>query len=156
MDKMTGAVRERPQLEALQQRLREGDVIVTDSLSRLSRSMKDLLQLIEDWSQKGINYISLKENIDFSDSTGKFLLGVLASVSELEKNLIKDRIKEGLISARARGRVGGRKPTDPRKVEKAIKLYDAKTYSLAEIRELTNVSESVLYRALRKRKISEN
>lgn len=154
-DKMTGGTTSRPAFEALQARLREGDVVTTDSLSRLSRSMKDLLQIIEDWNHRGVQYISLKENIDFSSSTGKFLLGVLASVSELERNLIKDRVKEGIASARARGRVGGRKPTDAGKIAKAMKLYDAKTHSLAEIREITGVSQSVLYRALRRRKIAE-
>ncbi|SDO18547.1 Site-specific DNA recombinase [Paenibacillus sp. yr247] len=156
MDKMTGATLERPGFDALQQRLREGDVVITESLSRLSRTTTDLLNIINDWQQRGITYISLKESIDFSTSTGKLILSVMASISEFERNMIRDRVKEGIASARSRGRVGGRKPTDKSKVVKAIKLYESKTHSLKEIRDVTGVTESVLYRALRKQASSKS
>ena len=152
VDKFTGSTLARPAFEDLQKHLRSGDTVITESLSRLSRTTKDLLKVIEEWQAKGITYMSAKESLDFSTSTGKLILSVMASISEFERNMIRERVMEGLVSARARGRVGGRKPTAPHQVEKAIKLYESKTYSLAEIRELTTVSESVLYRALRKRK----
>jgi len=150
-DKMTGATLERPGFDALQSKLREGDVVITESLSRLSRTTTDLLGIINEWQKRGITYISLKESIDFSTSTGKLILSVMASISEFERNMIRDRVREGIASARARGRIGSRKPTDKNKVAKALKLHDAKTHSLKEIREVTGVSESVLYRALKKR-----
>lgn len=155
IDKFTGSTLVRPAFEELQKRLRSGDVVITESLSRLSRTTTDLLKLIEDWQHKGIAFISLKESIDFSTPTGKLILSVMASIAEFEREMIRTRVKEGLISARARGRVGGRKPTDVNKLAKALRLYDAKTHSLREIKEITGVSESVLYRSLRKRKLSE-
>ncbi|GMA58079.1 DNA invertase Pin-like site-specific DNA recombinase [Alicyclobacillus sacchari] len=154
-DKFTGATLARPAFETMNQRLREGDVVITESLSRLSRTTKDLLSVIEDWQHRGITYISLKESIDFSTSTGKLILTVMASISEFERNIMKERVKEGITAARARGRYGGRKPTDSGKVAKAMKLYDARTHSLAEIKDITGVSQSVLYRALRKRNLTE-
>lgn len=155
-DKFTGATMNRPAFEAMNQRLREGDVVITESLSRLSRTTKDLLSVIEDWQQRKITYISLKESIDFSTSTGKLILTVMASISEFERSIMKERVREGINAARARGRFGGRKPTDAVKIAKAIKLYDARTHSLAEIKDITGVSQSVLYRALRKRNLPEN
>lgn len=151
MDKMTGTTMERPAFEELQKRLRKGDVVITESLSRLSRKTDDLIQIIEEWQSRGITYISLKESIDFSTSTGKFILSVLASISELERNMIRDRVMEGLAAARSRGRVGGRPRTDPRKLSQALKLYDAGSHSVREICEVTGVSQSVLYRAIQAR-----
>lgn len=152
-DKYTGASMNRPAFESMNQRLREGDVVITESLSRLSRTTKDLLNVIEDWQRRGVTYISLKESIDFSTSTGKLILSVMASISEFERSITKERVREGIKAARARGRVGGRKATDPNKISKAVKLYQTKSHSLTEIREITGVSQSVLYRALRKQNI---
>jgi DNA invertase Pin-like site-specific DNA recombinase len=156
VDKFSGSTLARPAFEELRKRLRTGDTVITESLSRLSRTTKDLLKVIEEWQAKGITYMSIKESLDFSTSTGKLILSVMASISEFERNVIRERVMEGLVSARARGRVGGRKPTDAKKVQMAIQLYESKNHTLAEIRELTTVSESALYRALRKRKISDN
>lgn len=155
-DKFSGATMNRSAFEAMNQRLRQGDVIITESLSRLSRTTKDLLNVIEDWQHRKITYISLKESIDFSTSTGKLILTVMASISEFERSIMKERVREGINAARARGRFGGRKPTDAGKLSKAIKLYDARTHSLAEIKDITGVSQSVLYRALRTRNLPES
>lgn len=155
-DKITGATLVRPAFETLQKILREGDTVVTESLSRLSRSTKDLLNIIEDWQRRGITYISLKETLDFSSSTGKLVLTVMASICEFERNIIKDRVVEGLAAARARGRVGGRPRADKKALDKAIKLYDSKTHSIKEIKEITGISPSVLYRALKEQKKNNN
>ncbi|WP_088831850.1 recombinase family protein [Paenibacillus tyrfis] len=151
MDKITGTTLDRPAFEELQKRLRKGDMVVTESLSRLSRRTDDLLHIIEDWQQKGIRYTSLKEAVDFSTSTGKLILTVMASIAEFERNIIRDRVMEGLAAARARGRIGGRPCTDSGKLSKALKLYDAGSHSVREICEVTGVSQSVLYRALQQR-----
>lgn len=148
-DKISGSTLNRPAFDELQKVLRTGDKIVSESLSRISRSTKDLLNTIESWQNKGITYVSLKENIDFSTSTGKLILSIISSIAEFEKNTIRDRVCEGLSSARARGRVGGRPKTDKKSLDKAIKLYHTKAYSIKEIKEVTGVSQSVLYRALK-------
>lgn len=149
-DKLSGSTLNRPAFDELQKVLRNGDTVVSESLSRISRSTKDLLFTIESWQNRGITYISLKENIDFSTSTGKLILSVISSIAEFERNMIRDRVCEGLNSARARGRVGGRPPTDKKKLDKAIKLYNTKTYSLKEIKDITGISQSVLYRGLKR------
>ena len=155
-DKMSGGTASRPALEELQKVLRPGDTVVTESLSRLSRSSQDLLAILNDWQQRGITYISIKEQLDFSSTTGKLVLTVLAALSQFERDVIRDRVREGLASARARGRVGGRPKTDRKALEKALKLYEAKTHSINEIREITGVSSSVLYRALKERRKSQD
>ena len=149
-ESISGAKRHRPELNHLQTVLRTGDVIVIESLSRLSRTSCDLLEILRDWEDKGIQCISLKEQLDFSSTTGKLMLTVLAALSQFERDIIRDRVKEGLAAARARGRVGGRPKTDTKALNKALKLYHANTHTLQEIREVTGVTTSVLYRALRK------
>lgn len=148
-DKISGAKSNRPALEDLQKVLRTGDTVITESLSRLSRSTQDLLTILNDWHDRGIIYISVKERLDFSSTTGKLMLAILAALSQFERDVIRDRVKEGLNSARARGRVGGRPKTSKKALEKALKLYQSQTHSIREIVEITGVSQSVLYRALK-------
>ncbi|MFC5530479.1 recombinase family protein [Cohnella yongneupensis] len=151
-DKISGTKLHRPQLDQLQRILRAGDTVIVESLSRLSRSTKDLLAILEDWQVRNIAFISIKERLDFSTATGKLILTVLAAIAAFERDITYTRVREGLASARARGRVGGRKPMDKKKLEQALKLYDAKSLTLSEIREATGVSASVIYRALWKRR----
>lgn len=151
-EKYTGTKTNRPELEKLKIATREGDVIIIESLSRLGRSAKDLRELIEEFNSKDIKLISLKESIDISTPTGKMLFTVLSAICEFERDLTVQRTKEGLEAARARGRSGGRPKTDNKKIEKALKLYDAKTHSTKEISELTGISVKSLYNAINARK----
>ena len=91
---------------------------------------------------------SLKEAIDTSTSTGKLLFTLMSAIAQFERDVIADRTREGLKSARARGRTGGRPKTNPDAVRKAIKLYRTRQYSIKEIEELTGVKKSTLYRNL--------
>ena len=107
-EKMTGTKANRPELNRLKDKVRPGDVVVIESLSRLGRSTKDLLSLIEDWNQQGVKLVSLKESIDTTTPTGKLLLTVLSAISQFERDITVQRTNEGLQAARARGRKGGR------------------------------------------------
>lgn len=147
-EKMTGTKRDRPELEKMLDRMTEGDIVVIESLSRLGRSTKDLIQLTELFEQKGVHLISLKEQIDTSTSTGKLLFTLMSAIAQFERDVIADRTREGLKSAKARGRAGGRPKTNPDAVRKAIKLYNTQQYSVKEIEELTGVKKSTLYRNL--------
>ena len=147
-EKMTGTKRDRPELAKMLDRMTEGDTVVIESLSRLGRSTKDLLELTELFEQKGVHLVSLKESIDTSTSTGKLLFTLMSAISQFERDVIADRTREGLKSARARGRTGGRPRTDPAAVKKALRLYATKEYSIKEIEELTGVKKSTLYRNL--------
>ena len=148
-EKMTGTKRNRPELENLLERLTEGDTVVVESLSRLGRSTKDLIWLMETFNSKGVNLISLKESIDTTTSTGKLLFTLMSAIAQFERDVIADRTREGLNSARARGRKGGRPRTDSEQLRKAIKLYNTQQYSLAEIEDMTGVKRSTLYRGIR-------
>jgi len=150
-EKMTGTKRDRPELTKLLDRMTEGDTVVIESLSRLGRSTKDLIELTELFEQKGVHLVSLKESIDTSTSTGKLLFTLMSAIAQFERDVIADRTREGLRSARARGRTGGRPQTNPDAVKKALKLYDTGEYSVKEIEELTGVKKSTLYRNLGKR-----
>lgn len=147
-EKMTGAKCDRPELSKLLDRMTEGDTVVVESLSRLGRSTKDLIGLTELFERKGVHLISLKEQIDTSTSTGKLLFTLMSAIAQFERDVIADRTREGLHSARARGRVGGRPRANPDAVKKAIKLYNTRQYSIKEIEELTGIKKSTLYRNL--------
>ena len=151
-EKYTGTKASRPEFDKLKIAARKGDTIVIESLSRLGRSLKDLLALVEDFNNKGITLVSLKEKIDISTPTGVLLLHVLSALCQFERDLTVQRTKEGLEAARARGRKGGRPSTEPKKIQKALKLYDAQTHSTKEVAELTGISVKTLYNALNARK----
>lgn len=129
-EKITGTKRDRPELEKLLDRMTEGDTVVIESLSRLGRSTKDLIELTELFQSKGVHLVSMKERIDTSTSTGKLLFTLMSAIAQFERDVIADRTREGLKSARARGRTGGRPKTDPDTVRKAVKLYRTKQYSI--------------------------
>ena len=155
-EKITGTKKDRPELNRMKDVLRKGDIVVIESLSRLGRSTKDLLSIIEEWEEQGVKVVSLKEQIDTATPTGKLLLTVLSAICQFERDITVQRTNEGLKAARARGRKGGRPKADKKAIEKAVKLYEAQTHSIKEITELCGISQATLYRAIKAKKESEN
>jgi DNA invertase Pin-like site-specific DNA recombinase len=151
-DKISGRKLQRPAFDELQRILRPGDTVVVESLSRLSRSTRDLFAILDDWDRRGVIFKSVKEDFNSSTPQGALMLTLMAALSQFERDVTHARIMEGLQAAHARGRKGGRPRTDPKKLEKALKLYDSRTHSVREITQLTGVSQGVIYDALRKRK----
>ncbi len=147
-EKMTGTKKDRPELNKMLDRMTEGDTVVIESLSRLGRSTKDLIELTELFHSKGVNLVSLKEAIDTNTSTGKLLFTLMSAIAQFERDTIADRTREGLKAARARGRTGGRPKTDSDTIKKAVKLYNTQQYSVKEIEEMTGIKKSTLYRNL--------
>jgi len=147
-EKMTGTKKDRPELMKMLDRITEGDTIVIESLSRLGRSTKDLIELVELFERKKVHLVSLKEPIDTSTPTGKLLFTLMSALAQFERDTIAERTREGLRSARARGRIGGRPKIDEAKVKQAVKLYNTRQYSVKEIEELTGVKKATLYRNL--------
>lgn len=148
-EKMTGTKRHRPELEKMLDRLSDGDTVVIESLSRLGRSTKDLIELMELFNEKKVNLVSLKENIDTTTAAGKLLFTLISAISQFERDCLAERTKEGLAAARARGRCGGRPPIDKNLIDKAKRLYDSKEYTVSEIEELTGIKRATLYRYLK-------
>jgi len=147
-EKMTGTKRDRPELTELLNRMTAGDTVVIESLSRLGRSTKDLIELTETFHSKGVHLVSLKESIDTNTSTGKLLFTLMSAIAQFERDTIADRTREGLKSARARGRTGGRPKINADIVKKAVMLYNSQQYTVSEIEEMTGVKKSTLYRNL--------
>ncbi len=141
--------KERPELDRLVENLREGDTLVVYKLDRLGRSTFKLLGLTEELQERGVEFVSLKDQIDTGSAIGKAMFRMLAVLAEMERELIVERTQAGLQAARKRGRIGGRPRVDGKAVEKALKLYESKEYSVAEITEMTGVSKATLYRRLK-------
>lgn len=107
-EKASGAKRDRPELEKMIAKLEEGDKVVIWKLDRLGRSTKHLIELAESFREKGVDFVSIKDNIDTTTASGRLMFGMLAVLSEFERDLRSERTHAGLEAARARGRVGGR------------------------------------------------
>jgi DNA invertase Pin-like site-specific DNA recombinase len=146
---VSGMKKERPELRAALDFAREGDVIVVYSMSRLARSIRNLLDIADELDRRKIGLKSLTESIDTSTPGGRFTYVLLAALSNLEVDLLRERTKAGLQAARARGRVGGRpRALDPTKLVVAKTLMAEGTLTVAEIAEHIGVSLSTLYRHL--------
>lgn len=150
-EKMSGKKDDRPELQRCIEALRPGDILAVYKLDRLGRSTFKLLELTAEFEKNGIDFVSIVDGIDTTTPVGRFFFRTMASIAELERDIIVERTQAGLKAARARGRVGGRPSTPKKDVERALKLYDSNEYSVPEIVELTGVSKPTIYRALKKR-----
>lgn len=137
----------RPQLEECLADLREGDTLVVWRLDRLGRSVPDLVRIVGELERKGVGFKSLTESIDTSTASGTLIFHMFAAIAEFERNLIQERTQAGLAAARARGRVGGRKPKLDAKQIRHIKtlLRDPNT-SVAELAKDYGVSRTTIYK----------
>jgi DNA invertase Pin-like site-specific DNA recombinase len=148
-DKASGSLDRRPQLDRLLDQLRPGDTIVVWRLDRLGRSLKHLIQLIEDLAEKEVGFRSLTEGMDTTTSGGKLVFSIFGALAEFERSLIRERTMAGLASARSRGRVGGRPPVmTPEKIKVARDLYRARELTVEEIAKTIGVSRKTVYRHL--------
>lgn len=153
-EKASGRDTKRKALQEMLDYVREGDEVCVCKLDRLGRSTKDLLSLVADFEERGISFISLQDGIDCNDSAiGKMMFHMMAAFAELERNLISERTKEGLESARRNGRRGGR-PKGLSKEAKikaaaAAELYKSNSISISEICRQLGVARSTLYSYLR-------
>lgn len=146
-DKASGSLDRRPQLNRLLDQLRPGDTIVVWRLDRLGRSLKHLIQIVEDLAERGVGFRSLTEGMDITTSGGKLVFSIFGSLAEFERSLIRERTMAGLTAARARGRVGGRPPVmTPDKIKVARQLYGAKDRTVEEIAKTIGVSRKTVYR----------
>lgn len=150
-EKITGKSKSRPELDKMLAMLREGDQVVVVKLDRIGRNTKHLIELSDTFESMGVDFVSLGDSIDTSTATGKMMFTVLAAIAQFEADLNRERTMEGLASARARGRKGGHPKADPKKVEQALKMYDAKAFSLKEITDATGLSKMTIYRYLDQR-----
>lgn len=150
-EKMTGIKADRPELNKLINDLETGDTVIIADLTRISRSTKDLLEIVDKIKNKSAYIKSLKDTwLDTTSSNpyNDFLLTVMSGLSQLERDLISQRTKEGLASAKARGRNGGRPSKQNEKAEMVMALYDS-GMKIADIVRNTELSRSTVNRIVK-------
>lgn len=152
-EKISGKSKDRPELQRMLDALRQEDIVIISELTRLSRSVRDLFDIVDKIHAAGAEIKSLKESwLDTTTPQGRLMFTFFAGISEFERELIRQRTLEGLDAARARGHNGGHPTLDPKKVELALKMYDSKTCTIAEITHATGISKSALYAYVRQRR----
>lgn len=150
-EKITGKKKERPKLNRMIAELVPGDIVIVADLTRISRSTRDLLDIVDKIKQKGAAIRSIKDTwLDTSSDNpyNDFLLTVMSGLSQLELDLTSQRTKEGLASAKTRGRIGGR-PSKINEKSETVMLFLNSGYSIKRIEEETGISRSTIYRIKR-------
>ena len=152
IDKCSGKNMNRPQLKAMMEYVREGDVVVVSDFSRLARSTKDMLQIVQDLSDKGVGLISMKEHLDTDTPQGKFMLTVFAALAELERATILQRQREGIEIAKAEGKYKGRKPLPLDEVRFRAECAKWRTgeQSAVETMKALNIKSNRFYRLVKR------
>jgi DNA invertase Pin-like site-specific DNA recombinase len=152
-DVASGAKTKRPGLDDLLGQLRAGDIIVVYKLDRLGRSLQHLVHLMNQLTERQIGLRSLNDPVDTTTPQGRLITNVFASIAEFERDLIRERTKAGLVSARARGRNGGRPPGLSKEAQNvaiaAEALYKQGSLSAQQIAAQLSISKTTLYKYLR-------
>ncbi|WP_035357932.1 recombinase family protein [Edaphobacter aggregans] len=149
-EKISGRNVDRPELTRCLDRLDEGDTLIVWRLDRLGRSLADLLEIVNTLQRRKVAFVSLKEKFDTSHAAGRLIFHVFASLAEFERELIRERTMAGLAAAKARGRLGGRKPKLAKdQMSKIRSLWDGNQYSKQELGTMFSVSKSTIDRIVR-------
>ncbi len=155
-EKATGKFRDRPELIACLRTLRTGDSLIVWKLDRLARSLKDLVEIIHDLEQRGVGFRSLTESIDTTSTGGRLVFHIFGALAEFEHSLIRERTMAGLSAARARGRMGGRKPRlSKADVRKASAMLADPNITKTEVARHFAVSRVTLNAALARESYAE-
>ena len=150
IDKASGKNTDRPELKKMIAYVRRGDTVIVESISRFARNTRDLLDLIEQLSAKGVEFVSKKEAIDTTTPTGKFMLTVFGAVAELEREYILQRQREGIAIAKAQGKYHGRAPQPlPANFEAVAAQWRRGEITAAEACRRLGMSKATFYRKVK-------
>ena len=151
IEKVGAKTADRPKLKEMLDFVREGDTLYVESISRLGCSTKDLLNIIDTLTEKGVTLVSHKENIDTDTPTGKFMLTVFAALSQLEREQLKQRQREGIEIAKAQGKYTGRKPipTDWTRFGQLYGEWKSKSITGRDFMRRMDMSANTFYRRVR-------
>ena len=148
-EKASGAQRDRPQLSAALDYIREGDTLVVWKLDRLARSMKQLIETVEILDERGIGFRSITEAIDTTTPGGRLVFHIFGALAEFERSIIRERTRAGLNAARSRGRVGGRPPAlSSEDLAAARAMLGDPEITVEAVAKRLGVAPSTLYRHL--------
>lgn len=149
MDRVSGKNTQRPELKAMLEYVRKGDTVIVSEISRFARNTRDLLDLVETLTAKGVEFVSKKEAIDTTTPTGKFMLTVFGAVAELEREYILQRQKEGIAAAKEQGKYTGRKRNEYTDLDRILEKWrGGRITATAAMKEL-GMSRSTFYRRVR-------
>lgn len=151
IDKQSGKNTNREQLNALLSFCRKGDVVITESISRIARNTKDLLTIVETLTNKGVDFVSLKESIDTSTPQGKFMLTVFGAMAELERENILERQKEGIAIAKEAGLYQGcqKMKIDRERFEAVVREWRADKITAVEAMKQLDLKPNTFYRRVK-------
>jgi DNA invertase Pin-like site-specific DNA recombinase len=145
----SGSRTDRPELAKLMEIARDGDTVVCWRLDRIGRSLRHLIEMAERLQQRGVAFRSLTENIDTSTPSGRFLFNILGALGQMEREIIVERTRAGLVAAASRGRRGGRPPAlDDAKIRAAKAMLASGNMSAIEVAQQVGCAPSTLYRHL--------
>lgn len=157
-EKLSGTTKNRPALIKMIEELQPNDIVIVSDITRISRSTKDLLEIVGQIKVKGASIRSLKDtclDTSINNPYNEFLLTVMAGLSQLERDLISQRTREGLLSAKVRGRNGGR-PSKRNSKSKLVQTLVANNYKIKDIVKETGLSRTTVYRILYEDKVNTN
>lgn len=144
-EKVSAKNTNRPQLQAMLEYVREGDTVYIHDFSRLARSTKDLLDIVEQLQSKGVQLVSAKENLDTSTPTGKLMLTMIAAINEFERQNLLERQKEGIAIAKKDGKYKGRKPIEAdQRFREQYQRYLNREINKTELAKILGVSRPTL------------
>ena len=150
IERVSGKDTNRPELRKMMEYVRRGDTVIVESISRFARNTRDLLELTERLNEKGVEFISQKEAIDTSSPTGKFMLTVFAAIAELEREYIRQRQREGIEIAKAKGVYKGRKPIERDNFDAVVTLWRKGEITAVEAQRRLDMKPSTFYRTVRR------
>ena len=147
IDKSSGkSTDQRLELKKMMGYVRRGDTVVVESISRFARNTRDLLELVEQLSTKGVEFVSQKEAIDTTTPTGKFMLTIFGAVAELEREYILQRQREGIAIAKEQGKYTGRKAKQSPDFERVVAQWRSGEITAVEAMRTLNMSKTTFYR----------
>ena len=151
IDRMSGKNTNRPELKKMMEYVRRGDTVIVESISRFTRNTRDLLELVEKLSAKGVEFVSKKETIDTTTPTGKFMLTVFGALAELERENILERQREGIAIAKDAGKYKGRKPleVDEAQFKDACKRWRAGEITATAAMQEVGLKPNTFYRRVK-------
>lgn len=151
IDRQSGKDTIRPELKRMMDFVREGDVVIVESISRFARNTRDLLELVEQLTAKNVEFVSKKEALDTSTPSGRFVLTIFGAVAQLEREYLLQRQKEGIAIAKQEGKYKGRKPLIRPELDSVLTIWQNGDITAVEAMRRLRMSKTTFYRIVRER-----